>query len=374
MIFRQLLDPDTSTYSYLLAADSTHEAIIIDPVREQIARDTELIEELDLLLVGALETHVHADHVTSAGALRERFGCRLFVGEQSGVLTADEQLQEGDLVVFGDCALQTFATPGHTSGCVTFYCEQEGMAFTGDALLIRGCGRTDFQQGDAETLYRSVHDWILCLSETTRLYPGHDYRGRTVTTVREERQFNPRLGSSKTAAEFAQIMNGLKLAFPKRIDEAIPANMASGITEPDEAKPSTEASDDWAPIERTADGVPVVNPRWVAAHGNDLHIIDVREHIEFCGPLGHIEGSELVPLSQLGKACVDWNRNDSIVLVCAYGTRSGKAAKLLEEQGFPQVVSLHGGMTRWADENLPRAEVMGDRMIEDATLWIAMGI
>ncbi len=374
MLFRQLLDPDTSTYTYLLGDETTHEALIIDPVREQIARDTELIKELDLVLVGALETHVHADHVTAAGALREKLGCRLFVGEHAGVLTADVQLQDGDLVSFGGLALQTLATPGHTSGCVSFFCEEEGIAFTGDALLIRGCGRTDFQQGDAQTLYKSVHESILSLPESTQLYPGHDYRGRTVTTVREERQFNPRLGSSKTADEFAKIMDGLKLAYPKRIDEAIPANMASGVTEPEESKPSTEERDNWAPIERTANSVAVVSPCWVAAHPNDLRIIDVREHIEFCGPLGHIAGAELIPLSQLEKSCVQWTRNESFVLVCAYGTRSSKATGILEAKGFYQVASLRGGMTRWADEGLPRVEIMGDRTSEDATPWQAMAI
>jgi glyoxylase-like metal-dependent hydrolase (beta-lactamase superfamily II)/rhodanese-related sulfurtransferase len=374
MFFRQLLDPDTSTYTYLLADETTREAVVIDPVREQIARDTELIEELGLILVGSLETHVHADHVTGGGALREKLGCRLFVSEHAGVLTADVQLHDGDLVRFGVHTIEARTTPGHTSGCISFVCHEEGIAFTGDALLIRGCGRTDFQQGDAATLYQSVHDKILSLPETTRLYPGHDYRGRTVTTVHEEKRFNPRLGASRTSAEFSRIMGGLKLAYPKRIDEAIPANMASGVTEPEGAKPSTEEGDDWAPIERTASGVPVVSPSWAATHANDLRIIDVREHIEFCGPLGHIEGAELVPLSQLEMASATWNRNDSLVVVCAYGTRSGKATALLEERGFGRVASLHGGMARWAEEERPRCEIMGDRAIEDAALWQAMGI
>jgi sulfur dioxygenase len=370
MLFRQLLDPNTSTYTYLLGDEATHEALIIDPVREQLTRDIGLVKELGLILVGALETHVHADHVTGAAVLREKLGCRLFVGEHAGVLTADKQLQDGDLVSFGGLALQAMATPGHTSGCVSFFCEEEGMAFTGDALLIRGCGRTDFQDGDAQTLYKSVHDSILSLPESTQLYPGHDYRGHTVTTVREERQFNPRLGSSKTPDEFVRIMNGLKLAYPKRIDEAIPANMASGATEPEEAKPSTRERDDWAPIERTVNSVAVVSPCWVASRaGHDLRIIDVREHIEFCGPLGHIASGELIPLSQLEKACVHWDRNEPLILVCAYGTRSAKAMGLLEAKGFDRVASLHGGMTRWADEGLPCVEIMGDRASEDATTW-----
>ena len=182
--------------------------------------------------MAALETHVHADHVTGAGLLRERLGCRVFVGEHTGVPTADVQLEDGDLVRFGALALEARSTPGHTDGCVTYVCHEEGMAFTGDALLIRGCGRTDFQQGDAARLYASVREKILSLPGETRLYPGHDYRGRTVTTVSEEKAFNPRLGDAKTAEEFIALMHELKLAYPKRIGEAVPANMASGMPQP----------------------------------------------------------------------------------------------------------------------------------------------
>ena len=248
------------------------------------------------------------------------------------------------------------------------------LAFTGDALLIRGCGRTDFQQGDAAMLYESVHEKILSLPDSTRLYPGHDYRGRTVTTVGEEKQFNPRLGLSRTASEFSEIMDSLQLAYPKRIDEAIPANMASGVTEPESATPSTDEWSNWAPVSRTSSGVPVIGSEWVASHVDDLRIIDVREHIEFCGPLGHIENAELVPLSRLEANYRSWNRNDSIIVVCAYGTRSGKAAVMLEERGFLKVASLHAGMTRWAEEGHPCTEIMGDRAIEEATLCRAMGI
>jgi glyoxylase-like metal-dependent hydrolase (beta-lactamase superfamily II)/rhodanese-related sulfurtransferase len=374
MLFRQLFDPDTSSSSYLLADETTREAVVIDPVREQVDRDVELIGELGLSLVGALETHVHADHVTGGGALRERLGCRLFVGSRSGVLTADVQLADGDLVRFGRHELEARSTPGHTDGCVSYVCLDEGVAFTGDALLIRGCGRTDFQQGDAATLYRSVREKILSLPDATRIYPAHDYRGRTVSTVSEEKRFNPRLGSSKSLGDFSRIMGALRLAYPKRIDEAIPANMASGVTAPEETVASTQAGDAWAPVERTTSGVPVVSPAWVAAHGRDLRIVDVREHIEFCGPLGHIESAELVPFAQLESSSARWNRDEPIVVVCAYGTRSGNAATFLEARGFESVASLHGGMTRWTQEDLPRVEVMGDRGAEDPALFQAMGI
>jgi glyoxylase-like metal-dependent hydrolase (beta-lactamase superfamily II)/rhodanese-related sulfurtransferase len=374
MLFRQLLDPETSSYTYLLADERTLEAVLIDPVREQVDRDTQLLEELGLGLAYALETHVHADHVTGGGILRKQLGCRLVVGDRTGVLTADISLGDGDVLRFGSQSLEVRSTPGHTYGCVTYVHHEEGMAFTGDALLIRGCGRTDFQQGDPAALYASVREKIFGLPDTTRLYPGHDYKGRTLTTVAEEKRFNPRLGASKSLEQFVDIMAGLHLAHPKRIDEAVPANMASGVTEPEATRPSTDEADRWAPVERTASGVPVVSPEWVAAHLRGVHLVDVREHIEFCGPVGHIEGAELVPLSGLQGAAGAWPRDRPVVTVCTYGTRSGKAAQLLAQEGFVEVASLHGGMIRWAEEGRPRVEVLGDRARQDAAAWQGMGI
>ena len=229
MLFRQLFDPETSTYTYLLADERTREAVLIDPVREQLERDVALLQELDLVLRYTLETHVHADHVTASGALRERLGSKVVVGAEAGVENADVKLADRTGVRFGAHWLEARATPGHTSGCVTYLCVDAGIAFTGDALLIRGCGRTDFQQGDARRLFRSVRDRILALPGDTRLYPAHDYRGRMVTTVEEERRHNPRLGLARTEDEFVAIMNGLKLAHPKRMDEAVPANLRSGL-------------------------------------------------------------------------------------------------------------------------------------------------
>jgi glyoxylase-like metal-dependent hydrolase (beta-lactamase superfamily II)/rhodanese-related sulfurtransferase len=374
MLFRQLLDPETSTYTYLLADDETREAVLIDPVREQVPRDAQLLEELELRLVYTLETHVHADHVTGGGLLRQRLGCRLVVGARTGVLTADLQVAEGDEVRVGRHALQARETPGHTDGCVTYASLEENMAFTGDALLIRGCGRTDFQQGDARTLYDSVRRKILSLPDATRLYPGHDYQGRTVTTVAEEKRFNPRLGDEKTVEEFVKLMEGLGLAFPKRMDEAVPGNMVSGITEPEPASPSTRESDRWAPVLRTPSGVPVVPAAWLAKNESAVRLVDVREHIEFCGSLGHIEGVELVPLAALAETARGWDREIPVVTVCAYGTRSSKAALMLAEQGFERVASLHGGMVRWAEAGYPAVEVMGDRLPQDAAAWQGMGI
>jgi sulfur dioxygenase len=374
MLFRQLLDPETSTYTYLLADEETREAVLIDPVREQVERDSQLLEELGLALAYALETHVHADHVTGGGLLRKRLGCRLVVGDRTGVLTADMSLGDGDALRFGSQSLEVRSTPGHTNGCVTYVHHEEDMAFTGDALLIRGCGRTDFQQGDAAALYRSVREKIFALPDATRLYPGHDYKGRTMTTVAEEKRFNPRLGDPKSLEQFVDLMARLHLAQPQRIDEAVPANMASGVTEPEATRPSTDEADRWAPVERTTSGVPVVSPDWLAANLHGVRLVDVREHIEFCGPLGHIEGAELVPLSGLQNAARAWPRDRPVVAVCTYGTRSGKAALLLAEQGFAAVASLHGGMVRWADEGRSRVEVLGDRERQDAAAWQGMGI
>jgi len=374
MLFRQLFDPETSSYSYLLADEQTREAVLVDSVREQVERDVELIAELELRLQAALETHVHADHVTGAGLLRDRLGCRIVVGARSGVLTADQRVVDGDVVRFGRHGLEARETPGHTEGCITYVCAEEGVAFTGDALLIRGCGRTDFQQGDAETLYRSVREKILGLPPETRLYPAHDYKGRTVTTVAEERRFNPRLGDARALDEFVALMRSLNLPYPRRIDEALPANMASGVTEPEPVEPAADGADRWAPVARTASGVPVVSAEWLGGHHAGVRIVDVREPPEFCGVLGHIEGAELVPLAALEDSARGWDRDAAIVTVCAYGTRSGKAALLLHAAGFERVASLHGGMVRWAELGLPAREVRGGRDFQDAGAFLGLDI
>jgi sulfur dioxygenase len=374
VLLRQLFDPETSSYSYLLADEQTREAVLIDSVREQVERDVELIAELELRLLAALETHVHADHVTGAGLLRDRLGCRIVVGARAGVLTADERVVEGDWIPFGRHRLEVRETPGHTEGCVTYVCADEGMAFTGDALLIRGCGRTDFQQGDAETLYRSVRDKILSLPPETRLYPAHDYKGRTVTTVAEERRFNTRLSDARAAEDFVALMRSLNLPYPRRIDEALPANMASGVTEPEPLRPSAEPGDPWAPVARTSSGVPVVTAEWLGAHCADVRVVDVREPPEFCGVLGHIEGAQLVPLATLGDSARDWGRDAAIVTVCAYGTRSGKAALLLGDEGFQRVASLHGGMVRWVELGLPVRDARGGRDFQEAGAFLGMDI
>lgn len=242
LVFRPLLDPETSTWSYLLADAGTGEALLIDPVLEHVERDAGIVRELGLRLVATLETHVHADHVTGSGALRERLGSLVLVGARTGVENADRLLGDGETVGFGGFELETRFTPGHTAGCVSFVAHDPGMAFTGDALLVRGCGRTDFQEGDAATLYRSVHERILSLPDDTLLYPAHDYRGRTVTTVAEEKAFNPRLGRDRDVADFVAIMEALDLKYPARIDIAVPANRVSGLIDTPSDEPSPVAA------------------------------------------------------------------------------------------------------------------------------------
>jgi glyoxylase-like metal-dependent hydrolase (beta-lactamase superfamily II) len=226
MIFRQLFDSGSSTYSYLLADDGS--ALLIDPVLEQAARDAALIAELGLKLLWTLETHVHADHITGASILKELLGSRIGVSATANATGADRVLREGDKIEFGSRFLDARTTPGHTAGCLTYVLDDQAVAFTGDCLLIRGCGRTDFQGGSSTQLYRSIREKIFTLPDDCLLYPGHDYRGLTVTSVREEKLYNPRLGLPKTEAEFAHCMANLNLAYPKKIDVAVPANLSCG--------------------------------------------------------------------------------------------------------------------------------------------------
>ncbi|AUX24249.1 Zn-dependent hydrolase [Sorangium cellulosum] len=267
MLFRQLFDPTSSTYTYLLADPETREAVLIDPVRDQVERDIELLSDLGLKLVYTLDTHVHADHVTSASILRRRLGSKTVLSAKASVACADVPVKQGDVIRFGRQALEVRETPGHTDGCVTYVTADRSMAFTGDALLIRSCGRTDFQQGDPRKLYRSVREQIFTLPPETRLYPAHDYKGRTVTTVAEELRLNPRLRSERTEEEFVKIMSELHLAKPKQMEIAVPANQQCGTPDRETMTGEPKPERAWAPVTRTATGTPEVPPEWVAAHG-----------------------------------------------------------------------------------------------------------
>ena len=224
LVFRQLFDPTSSTYSYLLGDDASGQALLIDPVFEHARRDAALLRELGLVLVATLETHVHADHVTGAWLLKQRCGSAILGSATGGAQGLDRALAHGDRVAFGKRHLEVRATPGHTDGCLSFVLDDESMAFTGDALLIRGCGRTDFQQGSPQRLYRSVHQQILSLPAACLLYPGHDYKGLTATSVAEERRYNPRFGGDSNESDFTGYMNHLGLPHPRLMAVAVPAN------------------------------------------------------------------------------------------------------------------------------------------------------
>lgn len=226
MLFRQLFERESSTYTYLLAARRGGEALLIDPVKEETSKYLQLIEELDLKLVYALDTHVHADHVTALGDLRAKTGCASIMGAQSKAECVSMKVKDGELVKIDGLELRAVYTPGHTDDSYSFV--MNDRVFTGDTLLIRGTGRTDFQNGDARQQYDSIFHKLLKLPDETLVYPAHDYKGWTVSTIREEREHNPRL-QVRSEEEYVTLMNGLKLANPKQMDVAVPANLACGM-------------------------------------------------------------------------------------------------------------------------------------------------
>jgi glyoxylase-like metal-dependent hydrolase (beta-lactamase superfamily II) len=214
----------------LIGCDQTREAVLIDPVLETVERDLALLAELGLMLKYTLETHIHADHVTGADRLRDETGAKAAVPEKSGASQVDLAVREGEAIAIGELRLEPLYTPGHTNDHHAYLLRDGDGArvFTGDALMIDGCGRTDFQNGDAATLYRSVHDKLFALPDETLVYPGHDYQQRRVSSIGQERARNPRLGGGKTIEEFVAIMEGLNLPRPKKMDIAVPANLECG--------------------------------------------------------------------------------------------------------------------------------------------------
>jgi len=229
IIFRQFFEKESSTYTYLLACEETREAILIDPVDVTVTRDLGMIKDLKLKLVKVLNTHVHADHVTGSGMIKSKAAGVLSVLSKASEGQADVVVDPGDDVAFGTRCVKVRATPGHTPGCVSYVLDDETKVFTGDALLIRGCGRTDFQGGDASVLWDSVHEQLFTLPPTCAIYPAHDYQGRTQSTIAEESELNPRL--TKTKEEFQVIMDNLGLNRPAKMDVAVPANMRCGVPE-----------------------------------------------------------------------------------------------------------------------------------------------
>ncbi len=347
LIFRQLFDPTSSTYTYLLGDSVSGEAVLIDPVFEQVRRDTALTAELGLKLLWTLETHIHADHVTGAWLVKKRLGSGIALAASGNATGVDRPLNDGDRVSFGKRSLEVRATPGHTDSCVTYVLDDESMAFTGDCVLIRGSGRTDFQQGNARALYRSVRSRIFSLPETCLLYPAHDYRGLTVTSVAEEKKFNPRLGGEIAEGDYAGYMKNLDLPHPKKLDEAVPANLRCGQPGNEAEVPPDPA---WAPLRFTFSGVWEVEPHWLEENLGAVRVLDVRESNEFNGPLGHIRGAVLVPLGELAAKARDLPKDRPIVAVCRAGSRSAHATAILQKAGFSDVANLPGGMLRWRGE------------------------
>ncbi|HLU65883.1 MAG TPA: MBL fold metallo-hydrolase [Kofleriaceae bacterium] len=348
MLFRQLFDPRSSTFTYLLADEDSREAVLIDPVFEEHTRDAALIRELGLTLRYTLETHVHADHVTAAWLFKRRHGSRIVVSRASGATCADRLVDDGDRIRFGREELEVRATPGHTAGCVTYVTADQSMAFTGDALLIRAAGRTDFQGGDARRLYRSVHERIFTLPDRCAIYPGHDYRGRTSSSVAEERAWNPRLGGDRSESDFVGTMAHLGLPHPRQIDVAVPSNLRCG-------QPAVVQDEEptWGPVSRSYGGVLEIDADWVHEHRGALHVVDVREPAEYDGELGHIAGAALVPLGELRTRLDEIPRDRPVVMVCRSGARSAQATAILEAAGFERVANLRGGMIRWRGLGLP---------------------
>jgi glyoxylase-like metal-dependent hydrolase (beta-lactamase superfamily II)/rhodanese-related sulfurtransferase len=354
LLFRQLFDADTGTFSYLLADVSSRAGVLIDAVFEQHHRDLALIHELGLDLVASLDTHAHADHVTGSWLMHQATGSAIGLASKARAANVNLPLEHGGRVSFGARHLEVRATPGHTDGCLTYVLDDLSLAFTGDALLIRGCGRCDFQQGDAATLYRSIREQILTLPESCLLYPGHDYTGRSVSSVAEERHYNARLGGEANERDFVGFMQNMRLPHPHRIAQALPANLRSG-------RPS-DAGDDspaWAPLQRSYAGLPELSPDWVAEHRQALTLLDVRSEDEFNGPDGRAPGSLLIPLPELELRRHELPTDRPVIVLCHSGSRSALATQQLQKAGLHQVANLRGGLRRWSDEGYP---MEGERM------------
>lgn len=339
MILRQLYDHESSTYTYLVADPVTSQAALIDPVAEQLERDLALVRELGLTVALVLDTHVHADHVTAAGALRARTGART-AASQRGAPCVDLPLDGGAQLALGELTIEVLATPGHTDDSLCYRAGND--LFTGDTLLIRGCGRADFQNGDARALYRSITGTLFELPDTTVVWPGHDYNGRTSSTIGEEKRHNPRV-AGKSEGEFVAIMDNLGLPPPKKLAVSVLANRACGTVE----------TGLFTAAHAATGGYRDLDPAALAAHPGAIAMVDVREPHEFTGELGHVAGSRLVPLATVLDAARDWPRDDELVLICRSGNRSGRAAQALAAAGFTRVMNLAGGMLAWNAAGLP---------------------
>jgi sulfur dioxygenase len=343
MRVRQLLDATSSTWTYLLSDEASGQAVLIDPVYEQHLRDLALVRELGLELVMTVDTHVHADHVTGAWLMHAATGSRIAVAAAYGAANVDVGLSDGDVVRFGGAALEVRATPGHTAGCLSLVGDARELAFTGDCLMIRAAGRTDFQQGSARQMYRSIMDRLFTLPDACVVYPAHDYEGRTVSSIGEERRFNARIGGDAREEDFVGYMENLALPHPKKMEIAVPANLRCG--RPDDGVYPYRVA--WAPVVATFAGLWEIDAEWVAAHRAAIHVLDVRAPAELSGELGAIDGAQNIPLEELRARVAEVPRDRPVVTVCQSGKRSGMATIILRKAGFADVANLAGGMIRY---------------------------
>jgi glyoxylase-like metal-dependent hydrolase (beta-lactamase superfamily II)/rhodanese-related sulfurtransferase len=336
MIFRQLFDAVSGTYTYLLASRRGGEALIIDPVLEKVDRYIQLVDELELKLVKAVDTHLHADHITGLGALRDRTHCVTVMGERSKVDVVSMRLAEGDKLTIEGMALDVLYTPGHTDDSYCF--TMADRVFTGDTLLIRGTGRTDFQNGDPRAQFDSIFNKLLRLPDQIMVFPAHDYKGETVSTIGEERSFNPRL-QVKSVERYVELMNNLNLPNPKMMDVAVPANMRVGLAQEEIARRGWAISPDEAVTLIGRPEVALVDlrePRERAKHG----VIPGSLH----APYGDL-ALNVRPGGMLNElACATGKR---IVFYCAFGERSAMAVQAAQEAGLASARHIDGGMDAW---------------------------
>lgn len=343
MIFRQLYDATSSTYTYLLADEHSREALLIDPVFEQQQRDLALLDELGLTLKLVVDTHAHADHITAAWLLKQKTGCTIASAAVINAEHVDLPLQHGQHFGVQGIDLQARATPGHTDGCMSYVLADQSMVFTGDTLLIRGCGRSDFQQGNASTLYRSITEQLFSLPDSCAVYPAHDYHGRTRSSIGEEKAYNARVGGGANETDFVGYMQAMQLPHPKKIDEAVPANLRSGCPEDGQLPPQAN----WADLRITFAGVPEVEPEWLIHNQPSVTLLDVRQPEEVIdGECPSALQPLHIPLDQLRQRIADVPADKPIIALCRSGRRSAMAVSILQEHGLERVASLRGGLLR----------------------------
>ena len=344
MIFRQLFDSTSGTYTYLLASRHGGEALIIDPVLERVDRYLQLVRELDLKLVKAVDTHLHADHVTGLGALRDRTHCITVMGEKTGADVVSMRVTEGDHIGIEGLSLDVLYTPGHTDDSYSFLLADR--VFTGDTLLIRGTGRTDFQNGDPRAQYDSIFNKLMKLPDLTLVYPAHDYKGDTVSTIGEEKFFNPRL-KVKSVDEYVELMNNLKLPNPKMMDVAVPANMHVGLRQEDIARKGWALSAAEAIALCGKPGVAMIDLREKAER--DKHgVIPGSLHAPYADlPTNVGTGGMLHELASAG--------GKRVIFYCAYGERSAMAVQTAQNAGLSSTCHIEGGIAAWKKANGPLA-------------------